>query len=502
MSEIAARAEGQVAEPGPDRGLWPAFARSVRDNLMAELAVQGLRLGGMVVLARALRPADFGLLKILLVVGMLATLVNEAGIPDALIQRKELKPEHEATAWWLSLALAVTTTAALYASAPAIARLMAMPALAEGVRLICLPIFLEGTAVIANARLRRQLRFGVLAAADVLGEASFLVTSLLLLWRGYPQWSLPGGLAARFMVHAATIWAAENRVPMGMPRIAAARDLSRFALSVWGGRLITVASSNGDYVLVGRLLGSTALGFYAMAWDLLRFVPDRLHRVAGRVMLPAFCKLQDDDRVLARAYLDFIDYTARVVLPIVGCVAVAAPELIGTIYGRHWLPAAMPLRLLVGGLALAGLRVGIGSIYYAKDHPSFDIYLNGVRLALIVVTVMMLARTGLIGVSAGMSTVEAAISVAGQWLACGLVGLRLSDLVAASRGGLRVAAACVAACAAGKTLALLLGLQGVPVVVLVAAPPALIFCWLEANDLSDMLGKAFGRTTAQVAATR
>ena len=44
-------------------GLWAAFARSVRDNLAAEGAVQALRVGGMIVLARALRPDDFGLFR-------------------------------------------------------------------------------------------------------------------------------------------------------------------------------------------------------------------------------------------------------------------------------------------------------------------------------------------------------------------------------------------------------------------------------------------------------
>ena len=59
------------------------------------------------------------------------------------------------------------------------------------------------------------------------------------------------------------------------------------------GRLLCTVSSNADYLLVGRLLGSSALGFYGMAWDLLRFLPDRLYKVAGRVTVPAFCRMQD-----------------------------------------------------------------------------------------------------------------------------------------------------------------------------------------------------------------
>jgi hypothetical protein len=55
-----------------NRWLWHAFARSVRASVMAEFVVQALRIGGIVVLARALSPHDFGLFKILVVVATFA----------------------------------------------------------------------------------------------------------------------------------------------------------------------------------------------------------------------------------------------------------------------------------------------------------------------------------------------------------------------------------------------------------------------------------------------
>jgi O-antigen/teichoic acid export membrane protein len=274
----------------PNRWLWSAFARSIRDNMMAEFVVQALRIGGMVILARALSPHDFGLLKILVVVATFATLANEAGIPDALIQRKDLTPQHQWTAWWMSIGLALLTSCILYGGAPGLARVMKIPELREGVRLLCIPFLLEGAAVTANAQLRRDLRFGMLATADVLGEMAFLIVALFLLWHGLPQWSLAAGLAARYGAHALSVLIAGGQVPRGLPRVRAARDLVNFAGKVFGGRMVDALSSNVDFLLIGRFLGSSALGFYSMAWDLLRFVPDRVFRIAGRVTFPACCK--------------------------------------------------------------------------------------------------------------------------------------------------------------------------------------------------------------------
>ncbi len=473
---------------------WDAFARGVRDNLIAEVGGQGIRVAGIVILARMLRPGDFGVYRILLVVSMFVTLFSEAGIPDALIQRKELQSSHEATGWWLTVALTGTCIAGLYILAPLLERLMEMPGMGFGLRLICIPSMLEGASIIANARLRRQIRFGPLAMSEVVAECVFAAVAILLVWLGYPRWSLPGGLAARLSAHAIFILVAAPYVPREMPRVAAARDLWRFATAAFGGRVVTVASGNIDYVLVGRLLGSTALGFYSTAWDLLRFVPGRLYRIAGRVAMPAFAKIQDNNEELAQAYRYLLDYIARFVLPVSGCVAIAAPELLSSLYGVTWLPAATPMRILTLGLGLAGIRICIGTVFYAKNYPSIDIYLMSGRFALLAAIILLTARQGLSVVSVGVSAVEAMTSIAGQYIVCALIGFRLRDLVSAILPGSRLALACMLATAAGKVAGIWLGAKAPFILLLVATPPAAIFSWLQAGAAAQMIGTAFKRT--------
>jgi polysaccharide transporter, PST family len=478
----------------PDQKLlWRAFTRSVRANVLAEVATQCIRIGGFIVLARALAPAEFGLLRILIAITLLAGLTCSVGIPDALIQHRELSSEHEKAAWWANLAIAAVTALVLYSAAPLLAQAMGEPTLTTSLRVLCLPLFLDSTASIANARLRRRLDFAPLARADVVAEAAFLTTALALLFLGLPRWSLVGALAARLVARAATIWSAERYVPSGIPRLAPLRELLPFAFSVWGGRALVTASGNADYLLIGRTLGSSVLGYYVMAWDLLRFIPDRLYGVVGRVSLPTFARLQHDDAALRRAYRDFGGYIARVVLPMLACTAVAAPQLVEGLYGAHWLPAAIPLRLLSFGLALAGLRLAIGPIYYTKNHPSFDIWLHGFRLILIVVAITLSSQFGLFGVSAAMSGVEATVSILGQILACWLISLGGVSLVRAWLPGLRIACFCAVASGLGVMLARAGDLHGAMALPAIALPPAVLFLWLQAATVREMLARLFER---------
>jgi len=467
-----------IAAAGQDR-LWRSFARSVRANMLAEFGVQFVRIGGFILLARALRPTDFGMLRVLVAIAMVAAMLNTLGISEALIQRQDLTEDHEATAWWIALTSSILGSGLLYLSAPAIAGVMAMRPLAHFLRLLCIPVGLSGVTSIANARLRRRFEFGLLAKADVFAEMAFICVAISLLLLGYPRWSLAGGLAGRYAMQSYITWNADRYLPSRAPKWHAAKDIMGFSLTVWLGRILIAAAGNTDYLMVGRLLGSSALGFYGMAWDLLRFIPDRLNSIAGRVTLPAFCQLQHDSEALSDAYCGFTGYIARIIFPILACAAIAAPQLLGAVYGPQWIPASGPMRMLAAGLALLGLRMAIGAIYFAKGRPSFEIYVHATRLALIIAAVGYFAKDGLLAVSAAMGLVEASVCVVAQALVCRLTEITIKRLSIAIFPGLKTATACGAAAYVAQLATRAMGLHGILVLFPIAISCGAAFLLLE-----------------------
>ncbi|HLI81693.1 MAG TPA: oligosaccharide flippase family protein, partial [Candidatus Binataceae bacterium] len=256
LDDVGAKPEFLAPQPAQsadaDGKLWQAFARSVRDNVFAEMTLQAIRVGGMVVLARELMPNDFGIFRVLLIVMYFALIPIENGIPEALIQRRTLRPEHESTGWLLSVAVSIAMAGLIYGMAPLVARFMVMPGIEPYIRLLCIPMICQGTAMVANARLRREMRFGALASAEVFAEMIFLAAALLLLLEGYPRYSLPGALAARIVAYSIALWVTDRRFTMAWPRLWAVRDFGRFTTSVWGARAIYTCSANADFLLIGR----------------------------------------------------------------------------------------------------------------------------------------------------------------------------------------------------------------------------------------------------------
>jgi O-antigen/teichoic acid export membrane protein len=179
-------------------------------------------------------------------------------------------------------------------------------------------------------------------------------------------------------------------------------------------------------------------------------------------------------------------------VPPLACIAVAAPELLRQIYGPQWIAAATPLRILSIGIITIGLRAGMGAIYYALGRPVFDMYLHGVRLALIVIAVMVTASSGLLWVCAGVTAVEAACSVIGQMAACRMLDVGLWKALRVLIPGFTTAAGCAAATVAGRIVANNLGVSGLAELLLMIALPGAAFLLIEARTVREMLGSVRG----------
>jgi hypothetical protein len=134
----------------------------------------------------------------------------------------------------------------------------------------------------------------------------------------------------------------------------------------------------------------------------------------------------------------------------------------------------------------------MGAVYYALARPVFDMYLHGVRFALIVIAVMVTASSGLLWVCAGVTAVEAACSVGGQLVACSMLTVGLGKASRVLIPGFTTAVGCAGATMAGRVLAANLGVSGLPELLLMIALPGLAFLLIEARTVREMLGGALG----------
>lgn len=329
------------------RSIGEAAGRGLRWSLIGAGAT---RLGGLalgMVLARLLTPEDFGLYAIGLAAMYFVMHVNDAGLIAATVQWRGRIEEMAPTATTLALAVSIAIYGLFFALAPAFASLAGSAEAAPVVRLLTMVILVDGVTAVRAGSLVRSFQQHRITIGNVLGLLANAAVAISLALHGAGALSFAGGQVAGAAVTGCYImWAARMPWRFGFDR-AIARRLMAFGIPLALALGVEAVLLNADYLLVGRIMGATALGFYLLAFNISSWAPGVIGTAIRWVSVPSFSRLSEEDGALSPAVHRSVTLLVTCVLPIGFLTAILAPSLIGLLYGTEWLPSAPVLRFLI-----------------------------------------------------------------------------------------------------------------------------------------------------------
>jgi O-antigen/teichoic acid export membrane protein len=134
-------------------------------------------------------------------------------------------------------------------------------------------------------------------------------------------------------------------------------------------RMLGWVNLNVDNLLVGRFLGSTPLGIYAIAYNVMALPSQNLISPLRDVLYAAFARLHDEPRRLGTAWLRINNLAGSVLVAAFFGLAAVAPDFVVAVLGRRWDAAIPVLQLLSVGGAAQSLQAFNGQVYQALGRP-------------------------------------------------------------------------------------------------------------------------------------
>jgi len=168
--------------------------------------------------------------------------------------------------------------------------------------------------------------------------------------QGYGAWSLVAQQLTLWVCKLAWVtYAGKARIAFAF-RLGEARALVRFGLHTIGATLADFVSRNVDNLIVGAILGTTSLGYYAMAYQIVR-APDML--ISGPLYLYIFNSVSraahaGDKQALQALAASAVRLGSSAFAPLFCGLAVIADLAVPLVLGDKWLGAIAPLRWLAG----------------------------------------------------------------------------------------------------------------------------------------------------------
>lgn len=397
---------------------------------VAQVAQRATTLVVTAILARRLLPADFGLIALTLLSVNFISYFQDMGLSAALIQRSDLEKDHLDTAFWINVGGGLILGLLGVASAPLISAIFREPRLTTLLMVMMITLPINGLGWASHSLLQRRLAFRSISIIEWVSVVLSGVTAVTLALVGIGVWALVAqNIVLSVISSSGRLIAAGWRPGFSFSK-KRFRELFSFSSGALGFFLVNHAMRNIDKAIIGGVLGTTALGFYTIAYNLILLPGMTICGLVGKVMFPALSSVQTDMARFRRAYLRMARTVAFCTFPLIIGLGATAKIFIPTIYSDRWMASLPILQILIVIGFFEGIAIW-GAAAWALGNTRMSLICALISLVTLSIAFSVGVQWGLTGVAWAYVIASPIIFLLPHLWTNRLMGLRLGAFVEA-----------------------------------------------------------------------
>lgn len=353
------------------------------------------------VLAKILFPEEFGLVGMATVFIGLVQVLNDLGMGSALIQRKSesLSNSHFHTAFWTGVVWSIFLYVLIWiVVAPLASSFYSEPVLMQLIPVLSLGILSSPINLIHKAQLTKAMNFKKMAYIENIASLVAGIVSIVLAIAGAGVWSLAFNSVASIIIAVPLYFRATQWTPRASWNLDAFREIFGFGVYTTGTNVVNYLIGNFDYLVIGRLLDSHALGIYTFAFILTDTFRTRLMSIINKVMYPVYGEKQTQHESLKRYYLTTVNYNSILVFPIMLFMILLGDQFVVGVFGNKWEAAVQPLAILAFAVMIHMMVNSNTSLIRGMGKPKLEFTLQIVKSLIFIPTLYLgIHLNGIIG---------------------------------------------------------------------------------------------------------
>ncbi|RJF90667.1 lipopolysaccharide biosynthesis protein [Sphingomonas cavernae] len=375
-----------------------------------------------IVLARLLLPSDFGLVALGMTMLLILQSFTNLSLAQALVHHRKPDRDHFHTAWTLNMLRGLLLGGLFAAAGPAAAVFYGDARLANIMYALAFSIFLSGLANPRRIMLQKELIFWQDFVLNVSQKLIGVIVgvAVAVIYKSY--WALVAGTIAGQLAQVIISYTVLPFLPR--PTLKHARELWSFSAWLALSQAINTINWRFDQLLVGKFLGSAALGYYTVGSNLSTTPTREATLPLTQTLFPAFTKFAHDRERLRRAYQRAQAVVTAIALPMGVGMAMIAEPLVLLAMGEKWLPVVPVIETLAAIIAVQtlgsqvvplGMSLGATRLLFVRDTQSFfvrvPLIMAGMYFAGLQGVIYARVLTGLIATMINMRMVRRLIAL-------------------------------------------------------------------------------------------
>ncbi|UCG34726.1 MAG: lipopolysaccharide biosynthesis protein [Candidatus Omnitrophota bacterium] len=339
------------------------------------------------VLARLLSPRDFGLFGIVTLTVMTLREFSETGMHLSLIHKKENTEQYLDTAWTLGIVRGLAMGIVLFFLAPTISWFFQEPRVTPLLQVMSGYFMLLGFTNIGIVYFKKELRFHKHFIFEIINATSSLLVGIFLAYKLRSVWALVFAeltwIAMRFLLS----YVMHPYRPSWDLDFSKAKELLHYGKWILATTVTVWLITHFDHLMVGKFLGASALGFYAVAYKFSLVSMQEIKFTLIRVVFPGYAKIQADKDRLKRGFDRIFQLVTFLSIPICVGVILVAPYFVRNVLGGKWEGSILPLQILMLAQLIKIITSTGTPIFLGVGKPKYDFYMQlagGITLLVVI----------------------------------------------------------------------------------------------------------------------
>ena len=414
---------------GTEPSLGKRIALGAFWMILLRFSLRGIGLISMIILARILAPADFGLVALAVSAVAFLDLMAEFSFDMALIQRQDATRRHYDTAWTMLVLKSVILAVVLVLSAGLIADFFDEPRLRVVLYAVAAAVVFEGFQNIGVVDFRKELTFEKEFRFYLVPKLMSFTVTIVLAVQLENYWALVAGILTERLARCVASYVLH---PF-RPRFSLGEFANLFSFSKWMllSNISGFLAEKADTFVIGRLLNTASVGLYTVSLEIARLPTTDLIWPLMRVVYPAYSKISNDRANLSEYYLQIAGIVVAMAIPVVCGIVMLAPDLVPIFLGDRWLGAVPLIQILAAYGFLRALGLNSYSVFMATDRSWLvAIVAAGNAAGVLVAAVIGIRLAGVIGVAYGVAIASAIFALVSVGIVMSLLKIPLGRLIA------------------------------------------------------------------------
>lgn len=317
------------------------------------------------VLSRLMLPEQFGVVAIATVVISFLAIFADIGLTSTIIQFKSLSKEDLNKLFSMSFYLAVILSTVVFLGARYLADFYSQPMLKPICEILSIHLFFTTIAVVPNAIFYREKLFKQIAIRSTIVQVfGGLLAIAWAFYLGDIYALLVNPIVSSILIFLISY----ARFPLRFQFFFSLKSVAHtFQYSIYQFlfNLINFFSRNADTLIVGKHLGSVALGYYDKAYRLMSLPLQNITQVITPVLHPLLSGRVDDRTYLMKANESMARLLSLIGFPMSIWLYFVSDELILLFFGDQWGASVSAFQFLSLTVGIQLLLSSSGSFFQA-----------------------------------------------------------------------------------------------------------------------------------------